>query len=97
MIRVLLVNIGGTVIAEDGEEEEKVGGDGTLEPEDEEDEDEYVEEKGHGENAPLKDPRVRVEVDEIEVGFGSQGIEEGRQLCGRWLERGRDGRRRRSV
>ena len=48
-----------------------------MEAENEEDEDENVEEEGNGEDAAFEDARVHVEVDDVKVGFGSQGAEEG--------------------
>lgn len=48
-----------------------------MEAKDKEDEDEYVEEQGDGEDAAFEAERVRVEMNDIEVRFGSQGAEEG--------------------
>lgn len=70
MIRILFIDVGGTVIAENGEEEVKIGGEGSLETEDEDYENEDVEEERDGEDAPFESGRVRVEVDDIEVRFG---------------------------
>ena len=67
---VLSVNVGGTFVADGGDEEEEVGRQGALEAEDEEDEDEYVEEERDGEDAALECTRVGVEVEDVEVGFG---------------------------
>ena len=69
MARNLLVDVGRTIIAEDGEDEEEVGREGALEAEDEEDEYEYVEEERNGEDAAFEGARMRVKVDDIEVGF----------------------------
>lgn len=77
MIRIFFINICGTIIAENGEKKEEVGGDGTLEAKDEEDEDKYVEEQGDGEDAALEAERLRVEVDDIDMGLGGQGAEKG--------------------
>lgn len=77
MIRILFVDVGWTLIAENGEEEEEISGEGALKAEDEQDEDEYVEEERDGENAPFEGERVRVEVEYVDMGLGSQGIEEG--------------------
>lgn len=77
MVRVLLVDICGTVIAENGEEEEKIGGEGVLEAKDEKDKDEYVEQEGDGENAPFEGAGMSIEVENVEVGLGSKGIEKG--------------------
>ena len=49
-----------------------------MEAKDEEDEDEYVEKEGNGEDAAFEDARMRVEVEDVEVGFGNQGAKEGR-------------------
>lgn len=70
MIRILFIDVGGTVIAENGEEEVEIGGEGSLETEDEDYENEDVEEERDGEDAPFESGRVRVEVDDIEVRFG---------------------------
>ena len=64
-----LIDVGGTVIAENGEDEEEIGGEGSLEAEDEEDEDEYVEEERNGEDAAFECARMLVEVEDVEVGF----------------------------
>ena len=64
-----LVDVGGTIIAEDGEDEEEIGGKGSFEAEDEEDKDEYVEEERNGEDAAFEGARMLVEVEDVEVGF----------------------------
>lgn len=64
-----LVDVGGTIIAKDGEDEEEIGGKGSLEAEDEEDKDNYVEEERNGEDAAFKGARMLVEVEDVEVGF----------------------------
>ena len=64
-----LVDVGGTIIAEDGEDEEEIGGKCSLEAEDEEDKDKYVEEERNGEDAAFEGERMLVEVDDVEVGF----------------------------
>lgn len=48
----------------------EIGGEGSLETEDEDYENEDVEEERDGEDAPFESGRVRVEVDDIEVRFG---------------------------
>lgn len=70
MIRILFIDVGGTVIAENGEEEVEIGGEGSLETEDEDYENEDVEEERDGEDAPFESGRVRVKVENIEVRFG---------------------------
>ena len=65
-----------------------IGGEGALKAVDEDDEDEYVEKERNGEDAPFEGPRMCVEVENIEVGFGSQGSEKGRKFWGRWIKRG---------
>ena len=77
MISVLFVDVGGTIIAEYGEEEEEIGSESFLEPEDEQEKDEYVEEEGDGEDTPFEGSRRFVEVEDVEVGFGGQGLKEG--------------------
>ena len=77
MIRVLFVNVGGTVIAEGGEEKEEIAWESALEAEDKEDEDKYIKEQGNGEDAAFEDTRMLVDVEDIKVGFGSQSAEEG--------------------
>ena len=77
MTHILLVDISGAVIAKDRKQEIKIGGEGALKAVDKEDEDEYVEKKGNGEDAPFEGPRMCVEVENIEVGLGSQGVEKG--------------------
>ena len=69
MTRNSLIDVGGTIIAEYGEYEEEIGGEGSLEAEDEEDEDEYVEEKRDGEDAAFECARMLVEVEDVEVRF----------------------------
>lgn len=71
MIRILFIDICRTVIAEDREKEEEIGGQGMLESKDEDDKDEYVEEEGDGEDAPFEGARMRVQVEYVDVGFGS--------------------------
>ena len=75
-------------MAENGQEEEEVGGKGSLKAKDEEDEDEYVEEERDGKYAPFESAGMGVEVDDVDVGFGGQGIKKSEQFCGRWIERG---------
>lgn len=70
MVRIFLIDIGRAVIAENGEEKEEVGGEGSLKAKDEEDEDEYVEEQGNGKDAPFESAGMRVEVDDVDVRFG---------------------------
>ena len=77
MIRVLSIDVRRTFIAKKGSEEEEVSGEGALEAENEEDEDEYVQDEGNGEDAAFEDARVRVEVEDVEVRFGSQGAKKG--------------------
>ena len=77
MVRVLFVNVGGTVIAEGGEKKEEIARESALEAEDKEDEDEYIKEQGNGEDAAFEDTRMLVDVEDIKVGFGSQSAEEG--------------------
>ena len=71
MIRVFFVDVGGTVIAESGEKEEEIARESALEAEDKEDEDEYIKEEGNGKNAAFKGTRMLVDVEDIEVGFGT--------------------------
>ena len=69
MTRNSLIDVGGTFIAENGEDEEEIGGEGSLEAEDEEEEDEYIEEERNGEDAAFEGARMLVEVKDVEVGF----------------------------
>ncbi len=91
MIRSLSIDVRGAFIAKKGGEEEEVGGEGALEAENEKNEDEYVQNEGNDEDAAFEDARVRVEVEDVEVGFGSQGAKERCKCWRRWLERGRNG------
>lgn len=70
MVRVFFVDIGRAVVAENGEEEEEVGGKGSLKAKDEKDEDEYVEEQGDGKDATFESTQMGVKVDDVDVGFG---------------------------
>ena len=68
---MFLVDVGGTVIAEGGEEKEAIARESALEAEDKEDEDEDIKEEGNGENAAFQCTRMLVDVEDIEVGFGT--------------------------
>ena len=68
---MLFVNVGRTVIAEGGEKKEEIARESALEAEDKEDEDEYIEEEGNGEDAAFEGTRMLVDVEDIDVGFGS--------------------------
>ena len=68
---MLFVNVGGTVIAEGGKKKEEIARESALEAEDQKDEDEYVKEEGNGKDAAFEDARMLVDVEDIDVGFGS--------------------------
>lgn len=78
MIRIFFVDIGRAIIAENGEEEEEIGGESSLKTKDEANENEYIKEQGDDENAPLEGAGMCIEVQNVYVGFGGQGIKEGR-------------------
>ena len=73
---MFFVNVGGTVIAEGGEKKEEIARESALEAEDKKDEDEYIKEERNGEDAAFEDARMSVDVEYVEVGFGSQSAEE---------------------
>ena len=68
---MLFINVGGTVIAEGGEKKEEIARESALEAEDKKDEDEYIEEEGNGEDAAFEETRMFIDVEDIDVGFGS--------------------------
>ena len=68
---MFFVNVGGTVIAEGGEKKEEIGRESALEAEDKKDEDEYIKEEGNGKDAAFEDARMLVDVENIDVRFGS--------------------------
>ena len=74
---MFLVNVGGTVITEGGEKKEEIARESALEAEDKEDEDEYIQEERNGEDAAFEDTRMLVDVEDVDVGCGSQSAEEG--------------------
>ena len=76
MVHGFFVNVGGTVIAEGGEKKEEIARESALEAEDKKDEDEYIKEERNGEDAAFEDARMPVDVEYVEVGFGSQSAEE---------------------
>lgn len=54
-------------MAEKGEEEEEIGGKGSLQAIDKEDENGYVEQKGNDKDAPFESAGMLVEVDDVDV------------------------------
>lgn len=70
MVRAPLVDAGRTIVAEGREEKVEVGGEAALKAEAQEDEDEYVEEQGDGEDAAFEGARGLVDVEDVYVGFG---------------------------
>ena len=71
MVRILFVNVGGTVIAEGGEKKEEIARESALEAEDKKDEDEYIKEERNREDAAFEDARMFIDMEDIEVGFRS--------------------------